>query len=451
MFRVRAPFTWPSLCLLLFVVFLQAPAVAAQEQTPRALLEKLKPGLRERGEALLAEQDEQKRAQLSLEMISRDPAGSLEFMLAFIAMEPSARVRRAIVDRLGRYSDPKVREMLGRHAASDPDVTVATLALERLRVQRTQEMRELLAKRLEMARRDKDEAGVKRLAAEHERWVSLVRGTMLPAFLRVPPPLFSVKPGDQKVRVLLFGDFGTGASSQRQAASAMAAEHRKTAFDFGVTVGDNFYDSGMESPTSDRWKTLWDDMYGALGIKFYATLGNHDWVLPDSPAAEILHSDRSQSWRMPSPYYTFTAGPVQFFALDTNEVSEAQLMWLDGELKKSAARWKVVYGHHPIYSDGDHGDSAALKARLLPMLKGRIDAYVAGHDHILQHLKPEDGVHFFISGGGGARLYNVRPKERSLFAGSNNGFTTIEADEKQMKITFIGSDSKLLYEYSMTK
>src|SRR6266705_140231 len=69
----------------------------------------------------------------------------------------------------------------------------------------------------------------------------------------------------------------------------------------------------------------------------------------------------------PSPYYTFSAGPAQFFALDTNEVSEAQLLWLDAELKKSSAKWKLVYGHHPIYSDGRHGDSQVLIEKLLPL------------------------------------------------------------------------------------
>ncbi|HWP44470.1 MAG TPA: metallophosphoesterase [Blastocatellia bacterium] len=451
MLQARRPVTGLSLLALILNLFAIAPVAAAQEPSARALLESLKPELREQGAALLAETDERKRAQLSADMARRDPAGSLDFLLAFISTEKSALVRRAIVDRLGRHSHAKVGEMLERLAASDPDAEVAVLALERLRFQRSREMFALLLKRLEMARRDGDEAGAKRLAAEHERWISLVRGTMLPSFLRVPPPLFSLKPEGEAVRVLVFGDFGSGFSTQRKTAEAMAAAHRKRAFDFGLTVGDNFYDSGMESHTTSRWKMLWDDMYGSLGIKVYATLGNHDWILPDSPAAEILHSDRSPTWRMPSPYYTFKAGPVQFFALDTNEVSEAQLMWLDEELKKRSARWKIVYGHHPIYSDGYHGDNAGLIARLLPILKGRVDIYLAGHDHILQHLKSEAGVHFFISGGGGAGLYRVAPKERSLFAQSAHGFTTLDADANRIKVAFVGSDSKLLYEYTLSK
>ena len=104
----------------------------------------------------------------------------------------------------------------------------------------------------------------------------------------------------------------------------MADWNRKTPFDFGVTLGDNFYERGMSSPSDARWKSQWDELYDPLGIKVFGSLGNHDWGLSDSPAAEILYSERSPSWRMPAPYYTFTAGPAQFFALDTTEVSLAE-------------------------------------------------------------------------------------------------------------------------------
>jgi hypothetical protein len=320
-----------------------------------------------------------------------------------------------------------------------------------LRAQQIADLRRVLTKRLELARRNGDEAGLKLLAEEQERWISLVRGTMLPRFLRVPPPLFSLKAPEQPVRFLAFGDFGTGSEQQKQVAAAMLGFHRNEPFDFAITLGDNFYDGGMSGPNDPRWKTWWSDRYDPLGVKFYAVLGNHDWVLADSPAAEILYSERGPSWRMPSPYYTFTAGPVQLFALDTNEISEAQLIWLQEELAKSGARWKIAYGHHPIYSAGAHSDNPALIGRLLPVLKGRADVYIAGHDHDFQHLKPEGGVHFFVAGGGGASLRQLKMGPRSLFAKDAYGFAVVEASERQLQVRFIGTDLSKLYEYSLTK
>jgi tartrate-resistant acid phosphatase type 5 len=66
-------------------------------------------------------------------------------------------------------------------------------------------------------------------------------------------------------------------------------------------------------------------------------------------------------------------------------------------------------------------------------------------------LKPEGGVHFFVSGGGGAGLYNLNPYERSTFKQKVNGFTVIEADAKHFKISFIGMDSKELHTSTLGK
>jgi hypothetical protein len=411
----------------------------------------LKTELQAKGRELLESQEPIVRARLATELIRADAAAVLDFLLAVLVTDPSPTVRLAIVDRLGGRPNPKVRDALVRIVPSDPDVRVSRLALERLRVMSTLELRELLTRRLDAARAKGNNDEIKVLAMEQERWIALVRGTMLPAFMRIPPPIFSLKPEDKSIRVLAFGDFGTGTIPQKQVAKAMLEYHRKSPFDFAVTLGDNFYSVGMDSPTDPRWKTWWDDLYNPLGIKFYATLGNHDWGQADSPAAEILYSRDSSSWQMPSTYYTYTAGPVQFFAMDTNEVSEAQLMWLKSELSKSRARWKIVYGHHPIYSAGQHGNNVGLIARLLPVLKGQVDLYLAGHDHDLQHLKPEGNVHFFVSGGGGAGIRVINANERSLFAKSSYGFLVLDADTTELKFTFVAPDSSTLYEYLIKK
>ena len=159
-------------------------------------------------------------------------------------------------------------------------------------------------------------------------------------------------------------------------------------FDLAITLGDNFYPAGLATPTDERWQQEFERIYGPMHIPFFASLGNHDWVLADSPAAEILHSGGSDRWRLPALRYSFVAGPVQFFALDTNLVTRAELDWLDAELGRSRARWKVVYGHHPIYSDGKYGDDASLRDSLMPILRGRANLYISGHEHSFSTSPP---------------------------------------------------------------
>jgi tartrate-resistant acid phosphatase type 5 len=422
---------------------------AVSSSDPR--LRKLPPRLRSEGLLLLKQTDETKLADAANALAAKDTAAVVSFLISVLDSDRSAKVRRIMVNVLGKYPRREVLRALAHHAISDADVGVAILALDKLRLQQTRETRKLLLQRMEMARQSGDQASFRQLAQEHERWVSLTRGAMLPAFLRTVPPIFSLKPAAEPVRVLAFGDFGNGSVEQKQVAAAMLRFHRQTPFDFALTLGDNFYDSGMQSPDDPRWQTWWAALYDPLGIKFYATFGNHDWGFGDSPAAEILYTGRSESWRLPAPYYTFTAGPVQFFALDTNEISEAQKLWLNDELDKSHARWKVVYGHHPIYSAGTHGDNNGLIRMLLPILKERADIYLAGHDHDLEHLKPEGGLHFFISGGGGAGLRQPKTDPRCLFAKGIHGFTVLEANATELKVSFIGTDGMLMYSYTLKK
>jgi tartrate-resistant acid phosphatase type 5 len=112
--------------------------------------------------------------------------------------------------------------------------------------------------------------------------------------------------------------------------------------------------------------------------------------------------------------------------------------------------WKVVYGHHPIYSAGQHEDNEEKIEQLLPVLKDRADIYLAGHDHDMQHLKPEGNLHFFVAGTGG-KLRTIEPGPRSLFARSARGFAVLEADGNKLTVTFIEEDLTSPYSYTLSR
>ncbi len=401
-------------------------------------------------ERLSGVSDENLRYQVFGSLAQKPEAAPL--MVAQLDTEPSSKVRVRLVSALHSYwiSHPEAQALLKRRAAADRDPAVALACLEVLRRIRADELASLLAERLAMAERSADEATVRRLAPEQERWISLKRATMLPGFLRAVPPIFTVKPAGESIRVLAFGDYGTGSPGQRQLSQVMLQVHKATPYDFGITLGDNFYGAGMESPSDPRWQTQWEHLYGPLGIKFYATLGNHDWGQPDSPAAEILYSARSGSWLMPSPYYTFLAGPVQFFALDTNEISTEQLRWLRQAISASQAKWKVVYGHHTLYS-ATRGDNPVMIAALQPIFSGRADIYLCGHDHNLQHLRPEGGTQFFVAGGGGAGIYKTKPSERTIFTEDNYGFAVIEASDARLQVRLFDITGAEVHQSTLTK
>jgi hypothetical protein len=69
----------------------------------------------------------------------------------------------------------------------------------------------------------------------------------------------------------------------------------------------------------------------------------------------------------------------------------------------------------------------------------------------MQHLKAEDGVHFFVSGGGGAELRELKPGPRTIFAMSGYGFSVLEADARQFTIRFVDQTLKELHHATLIK
>lgn len=266
-----------------------------------------------------------------------------------------------------------------------------------------------------------------------------------------------VLPEKHALHLVALGDFGSGNQHQAAVAKAMAKRNAEAPFDLGISLGDNFYRCGIRGTSDSIWKTRWEDLYTPLGIPFFTSLGNHDYAHPPiicpgqaaSPAAEVAYTEHSKSWRMPARYYTFIAGPVRFFALDTEGWTGDQLNWLKevlpATMNEPKVKWRIVYGHHPMYTSGVHLNErriAVLRKELAPLFeKTKVDLYIAGHDHDMEHLRA-DGIEYLICGAGGANLRAVRHVEaQSLFHATTFGFLDVAIDEHSLAAQFL--DTKL--------
>ena len=200
------------------------------------------------------------------------------------------------------------------------------------------------------------------------------------------------KDGSFKFGVL--GDFGNGSKAQYQLAEQMAKLRGRFKYGLVVLVGDNLY--GSERPQDFKkkfelpYKPLLDD-----GVKFYASLGNHD--------------AREQRYYKPfnmdgNLYYTFSPSPeIRFFILESTYPVPEQIAWLEKELKASSSNWKIPVFHHPLYSSGDrHGSDILLRQVLEPLfVKYNVSVVLTGHDHFYERVKPQKGITYFVVGSGG--------------------------------------------------
>jgi len=290
----------------------------------------------------------------------------------------------------------------------------------------------------------------------------------------VPTHLYGDESAPAALNFVVIGDWGRqGRPDQKQVADQMALAARDSGAKFVISVGDNFYENGVKSIDDDHWQKSFEEVYAApsLQVPWYTILGNHDYH--GNCDIQIEYGKTHPRWVMPARYYNKVqqidaSSTVEFFYIDTSPMVKAylktehpehpdlrdhvisqdvpaQLQWFERALAASHADWKIVIGHHPVYSGGGaHGDQPELIERVLPLLhKYKVAAYFCGHDHDLQHLK-EGAVNFFVSGGGSEH----RPDHetpRTQFVRPSSGFMAVSLTKEKMQVRLIDNLGSLLY------
>jgi len=244
---------------------------------------------------------------------------------------------------------------------------------------------------------------------------------------------------------------------------------------FTVSVGDNFYENGVASLDDPQWQSSFEQIYTAPALQtpWKIILGNHDYR--GNVQAQLDYSQRSHRWQLPARYYTEVldlpdGGAAELFYLDTSpfikkyigsktdisgQDSQAQLDWLDAALTASTAPWKIVIGHHPVYTaladaDGFDHDQPDLIARLNPvLLKHDIPIYICGHDHCLQSVNM-DGITYVVTGAG-SQTYTPDAPIRGGFASGAHGFMTVHLSSEALHYALVDKHGHTLYAETITR
>jgi hypothetical protein len=219
-------------------------------------------------------------------------------------------------------------------------------------------------------------------------------GRAAAADAQTPPAqlVFPNKDGSFKFAVL--GDFGTGAPNQYELANQMMALHSRFKYDNVILIGDNLYGSERPRDFQKKFELPYKGLLDA-GVKFYASLGNHD--AREQRYYKLVNMDGKL-------YYTMSPRPnVRFFFLESTYLVPEQVAWIEDELKASSSGWKIPVFHHPLYSSGErHGSDLRLREVLKPLfLKYNVSVVLTGHDHFYERLKPQNGIEYFVVGSGG--------------------------------------------------
>lgn len=193
----------------------------------------------------------------------------------------------------------------------------------------------------------------------------------------------------------VIGDSGTGDRRQYEVGKRMADIRQDFDYKLVLMLGDNIYGGGTPRDYAAKFETPYERLLAA-GVKFYASLGNHD------PSDQVHYKNFNMGGKR---FYTFRddGQDVRFFALDSNYMDAEQLKWLENELRNSNSKWKICFFHHPMYSSGGrHGSDVEVRSTLEPLfVKYGVNVVLSGHDHFYERVKPQKNIYYFVIGGAG--------------------------------------------------
>jgi hypothetical protein len=214
------------------------------------------------------------------------------------------------------------------------------------------------------------------------------------------------RPGS--IRFAAIGDAGRGHRPQYEVAATMAAFRKVFEFGFVLMLGDNVYDGGTPEDYRQKfelpYKPFLDD-----DVEFYAAIGNHDALNQPWYAPFHMEGQRYYTFEPEAPLLADVLRTrVRFFMLDTETLDQTQLAWLDRELGRSDAAWKIPVFHRPIYTSGRYSAPARIfRAALEPLFtRHGVRVALSGHEHFYERTKPVQGITYFISGAAGSLRAN---------------------------------------------
>jgi acid phosphatase len=269
------------------------------------------------------------------------------------------------------------------------------------------------------------------------------------------------------------GDWGrNGHWQQREVARHMGRRGAAIGSRFVISVGDNFYEDGVTSIADPQWQSSFEQIYTdpALLTKWHVILDNHDYQ--GDVAAQLAYSAASPRWSLSAPYYTRTetladGTAVALFFLDTSRYileylhrpkvrvqgqdKQAQIDWLERELARSQTAWKIVMGHHQLFTvTGQDHDYPEMIGPFKPLLdRYGVRAYINGHEHNLEHIAV-DGVHYITCGAGSATSPVVTPPP-GQFASDHRGFMTVRLEAEALGFSFIDDAGATLYQANIPR
>lgn len=287
---------------------------------------------------------------------------------------------------------------------------------------------------------------------------------------------------EKSINFIAIGDFGrNGQYFQKEVATQMGKAAMTIESEFTISVGDNFYPNGVRSVTDPQWNSSFESIYTnhSLYEDWIIALGNHDYR--GNIQAQIDYTNISRRWFMPATYYSKVIEidhnqKLLLVVMDTNpfiksyyerdgEMLEnlnkqdtlAQKKWLEKTLatQDPNIKWKIVVGHHPLYSGGKRkksNDTILFEKQFADFFdKHKVDAYICGHEHDFQIVKPKGRYTTQFLTGSASEVRPTGHTNGTIFAAAEPGFLTFSLSTNKLIAQAVNEKGIILHTTEITK
>jgi len=276
---------------------------------------------------------------------------------------------------------------------------------------------------------------------------------------------FTGIPQDTPFRFAVYGDSRSNPGMHQKIAQGVLAQNP----DFILHVGDIVPDGSKPN----KWKGHFFNPLSEVisHIPIFPSFGNHEkgsefyfryFSLPQgSWVGKSGFSERkgrhNESW------YSFDYGNSHFVALDSNSEykrGSKQYRWLRRDLRKSKAKWKFVFFHHPPYNSGSHKSLLPLRDALTPLFRRYgVDMVFSGHAHTYERtypikacVKPKSHpIVYVVTGGGGAKLHKITPGLWTANSALKHHFCLIEISGDELTFRTLNEHHQIVDTFSINK
>lgn len=254
---------------------------------------------------------------------------------------------------------------------------------------------------------------------------------------------------------LVYGDTRSDHATHAEVIASMMQHPALFALHSGDMVGSGEND--------EEWTTFFEVEAPLLAhVPMFGVPGNHEETgalsMPDTYLRAMVPPDDAEA----ETYYSFDVSNVHVIALDGHDYvlpeifcvdvvydwgycfDEQQMSWLEADLAAVGADPKidhVVVMMHigPYSSKPGRTGSAQLRMLLNDFAANKVKLIVSGHDHYYEHGVAGNGIHYVISGGGGAGLYETDPESTSyahevLVSTSEHNFLAVHVDGQKIHV-----------------